>query len=63
MTKLRRCVAVKVIHPEHAQTSTQRCRLLQAALLGAKIVVPVFDVGDAVSWLMPGRGEPCGGAP
>ncbi|HRI07496.1 MAG TPA: serine/threonine-protein kinase [Nannocystaceae bacterium] len=48
--KLRRRVAVKVIHPEHARTSTQRRRLLQEALIGAKIdhpnVVPVLDVGD-----------------
>jgi serine/threonine-protein kinase len=47
--RLQRHVAIKVIHPEHARTPEQRKRILQEALLGARIshpnVAPLLDLG------------------
>lgn len=51
-SNLRRSVAVKVIHPEHARTENQRRRILQEAALGAQIahrnLMPVYDIGEEV---------------
>ncbi len=48
---LRRSVAVKALHPEHARTDDQRRRFSQEALLGAAIdhphVMPILDRGEA----------------
>ena len=48
--RLRRRVAVKVIHPEHARSAEQRRRILQEAVIAAAIdhphVVPLFDLGE-----------------
>ncbi len=47
--RLRRRVAVKVIHPEHARTEEQRRRVTQEAHVGALLdhphIVPVLDFG------------------
>ena len=55
--KLRRPVAVKVIHPEYARTEDQRRRIRQEALLGAVLdhpnLAPILDFGAEVE----GRAE------
>lgn len=55
--RLRRRVAVKVIHPEYARREEQRLRIRQEALLGAQIahtnVAQILDYGEEVD----GRGE------
>jgi len=56
-SKLRRRVAVKVIHPEYARTEEQRFRIRQEALVGAQIshanVAQILDFGEALD----SRGE------
>lgn len=48
--RLRRRVAVKVIHPEHARSVEQRRRIFQEAVLVAAVehphVVPLYDLGE-----------------
>lgn len=48
---LGRHAAVKVIHPEHARTPTQRRRIIDAAAVGARVdhphVAPLIDLGEA----------------
>lgn len=47
--RLRRCVAVKVIHPEHARTPEQLARIQQEAQVGAQVahpnLAPILDYG------------------
>jgi len=56
--RLRRQVAVKVIHPEYARTEDQRRRIRQEALLGAVLdhpnLAPILDFGAEVE----GHAEP-----
>jgi len=56
--KLRRPVAIKVIHPEYARTEDQRRRIRQEALLGAVLdhpnLAPILDFGADIE----GHAEP-----
>ncbi|MCA9661436.1 MAG: protein kinase, partial [Myxococcales bacterium] len=51
--RLRRDVAVKVIHPYYARDEQQRLRIRQEALLGARLahehLAPILDLGEYVS--------------
>jgi len=48
--KLRRPVAVKVIHPEHSRSEEQRRRIRQEGLIGAQLnhpnIAPILDFGE-----------------
>jgi serine/threonine protein kinase len=51
--RLRRRVALKALHPEHARTTDQRRRFFQEAVIAAKLdhphIMPIFDHGEDLS--------------